>query len=269
MSWLVLNDEPQVLNPRAGTRTLAFTTGLTVRLEGAIASDTIAALADDAAIATWADSSGNANDVVQGTGANRPLKKTVTYRGKTFAVARFDGTNDSLRAAAFAVPLGQPNTIFVVAKSDVATDTVNRPLVDGTATRENIYLRATGDRWAYNAESAEVNTSFLADTNWNIHEIIFDGANSIYVLSGAIIDAAGGTSPGAADLDQLTVGASADLSELWDGDIAAVFVYTGAVSSGNRATVRTYLQAVYGVSVFSAGALQFSAASNSQFLAVV
>ncbi len=65
------------------------------------------ATADADAIYTWADQSGNGNDAIQATLANRPLLKLAIQNGK--AVVRFDGADDGLQTAIFGSPLGQPN----------------------------------------------------------------------------------------------------------------------------------------------------------------
>jgi hypothetical protein len=96
---------------------------------------------DGDAIASWADSSGNANNAAQGTTANKPTLKTSVVNSKN--VARFDGVNDylsytgiSARTIAFVYKHGRnvanygpvvSDTSSVVLQADIGIDLTHNP----------------------------------------------------------------------------------------------------------------------------------------------
>ena len=60
--------------------------------------------ADNTAVSTWADRSGNGYDVSQATGANQPTLQTQEKGGSS--IVRFDGTNDFLDRSDTGFPTG-------------------------------------------------------------------------------------------------------------------------------------------------------------------
>lgn len=67
-----------------------------INLALALESVTLDALADGAAVATWADTSGNGRNVT-GAATEQPLKQTAANGGRSFSVAQYDGINDVLQ----------------------------------------------------------------------------------------------------------------------------------------------------------------------------
>lgn len=71
--------------------------------------------ADNEALASWPDLSGNSYDLVQASGTKQPLLKTAARNGLN--VVQFDGSNDSLVSPTF-LSSGAESTVFCVMKWD-------------------------------------------------------------------------------------------------------------------------------------------------------
>lgn len=71
-------------------------------------------------VARWQDKSGNGRNATQGTANNRPTLNTNKQNG--LPSLTFDGTNDSLATASFAI--SQPLTVFVIQR---LTSTTTQP----------------------------------------------------------------------------------------------------------------------------------------------
>ncbi len=101
--------------------------------------EALSSLSDGAAIATWADASGNSRDVTQATGSNRPLYRASALNG--LGVADFDGVDDSLGRTAATFTGGTGWTMASVARFDALG---NYPMVFSWALNELRGSAATG-----------------------------------------------------------------------------------------------------------------------------
>ena len=146
---------------------------------------------DGDVVGAMADKSGNGNDVVEATTANKPIYKTGIENGKS--VVRFDGTDDKLTSAGFG-ELTIPNIIFAVYATSDNTKTT-QSILDGNAKRHILRIDGSSPtKWAAYAGI------FL--TNGNVNNGIalitaqFNGASSFVRLNGSQTNGNTGTISG-------------------------------------------------------------------------
>ena len=202
-------------------------------------------LNDGDAVGTWADQSGNARDLTQATGANKPLYKKGVANGKPAVL--FDGTNDTMATAAFGAR-SHPVTVFVVAKRVSGTGT--QSLLDGIALGNEMLVRiqnATGAPEIYSG-SALLSGNQDIGSGWFVIQATFDTTASKLYLK----DVYQGTgSIGSNTLTGIQMGADYVPSSFWNGYIAEAIYFDGALSATNSFGVRAYLMAKYQISYFT------------------
>ena len=206
-------------------------------------------LADNANVTSWTDSSGTANHFT-GTG---PTYKTGILNSK--AIVRFDGTDDYLTATSSLAAL-TAGEIFLVVKTD-ADPSVSEAKSglyafgkDGLGTHypypdSNIY-----DDFGTNTRKSTGNPS-AALTSWNVY--------NVSSASGAWTSRINGTQhyttasntvsfPGSGAEGNARIGRGGpSYAYYFDGDLAEVILYDSVLSSGNRASVLSYLQSKWGL----------------------
>jgi hypothetical protein len=197
-------------------------------------------------VSQWNDLSGNGNHLVQGTGNNQPLYNAAQINGRP--VLSFDGSNDTLRVA---FTLSQPYTIFCVGRYTGANPSSNYTMFDGF-TGGNRGRHAWGSTTATAGLLANAGTSLFGAGTYNmtqaaVHEVVFDGANSILSWNGTATNTGntGTTAPGG-----LTLGAFGNgSSSFMEGQIAYVLVYSRALLAAERTRIRRDLGTIYGLTV--------------------
>jgi hypothetical protein len=200
------------------------------------------AVAPDAAIPGWTDSSGWGRHLLQPTGAKQPLLKRGVLNGH--AVVRFDGLNDTLQSLVASTP--QPYTIMVVLKQ-YGGGNAQQVWVEGGGSNTPLLYRADAID-AIHAWAGGVEFAYHIPGGW---PSAFHCISAIYNGAGSDIwdnkTAAAAGDAGANALTGLTLGAG------WDGtlpaqiDVAEVLVYWKALSNGERDAVVDYLNAKYGL----------------------
>jgi hypothetical protein len=235
-----------------------------------LAADKIGGLSGGAAVATWADASGRANDATQPTGANQPTYQTAVING--LPVVRFDGSNDWMNLATTDL-LAATNAIgaisfFAVAKLSATAATTNDYLAISTGTAANSARLKAGQRapagsgvWGMTARRLDADAAANIedandDTAWHVHSAIMDYVNGDGFLnldgtqigSNLALTSSGTTS--ATNALAAAVGGRADgLGEFWAGDIAELIVYVGAnkIADADRDLVTNYLLTKYAI----------------------
>lgn len=186
-------------------------------------------------ISSWADSSGLGNNALQADSGKQPLAVSDVLNGKS--VARFDGSNDLLRTAAFSSQ-AQPNVVFIVCKVNSAAPAANNVFCDGIAStdRHAIYAQSAGTTFSM---FAGLNvTGDALNTNFNILTAVFDGASSVYYRNGTQIGAA---DAGAHTLTGVTLGADFSDGQSLAGDIAEYLLLDSNPSSATRQGIEKWL----------------------------
>lgn len=203
------------------------------------------ALADNAAIASLTDLSGNGNHAVQGTAGNRPVNKTGILNG--LAVARFTAASlHCLQTAAFGASLAQPSTIFAVANcSSIAA---NRNICDGIATSDRHLIQVTPTTHVLFGGAS--GSTGVSATGARIYVAQFNNASSFLRLNGT---QGSNVTAGTNALTGLTIGARFDgaaaPSGFMEGDIAEVILYNRALSTAEMRKIERYLGRKYGLAV--------------------
>ena len=196
---------------------------------------------DGAAVARWADKSGNNRHATQATANARPLLKTSIKNGKN--VLRFDGANDQL----VGVPCkwdGQV-TVFYVAKTnnnagyvfyDGSGNTNNDAFHFGwNAGKPTVYGNGWGSGRTPNASSGVSYTgSFIMTSS------VLGSSSSIFV---------NGATPTGSSVANGSLSQAANNNYVigyetywwFNGDISEILIYNSALTTTQRQAVETYL----------------------------
>jgi hypothetical protein len=198
-------------------------------------------LTDADPVATWADSSGEANDLAQATGGLQPTYRTNVLNG--LPVVRFDGVDDYLTRAT--PTYAQPNTVFVVQQFAAPTDGAYNIMFDG-AGGSGHYITKVGGGDSRALFAGATLAGSPATGNFEIWSASFNGALSELFVNGTS-NIAGDA--GSQSLVGLRVGAAFNAAGPFHGDIAEVLVYNAALSAGDRQLLEAYLGTKYDIAV--------------------
>jgi len=186
------------------------------------------------------DLSGNANHVVQGTGASQPAYDLAAQNGLN--VGTFDGSNDYL-ATSGTVTQSRPAMLFVVAKWTGAAASTNADVFAiGTTGRFLLRKVATTDVWQA-ANPSGVSSPGAADNNWHVFTALFNSTSSYLMIDGVQV-ASGDTGTGSATL-ALQIGAIAG-SRPFPGQIGFVGI-GGTQTDANRDGVIAFLRSKWAI----------------------
>ena len=179
-------------------------------------------------VSSWADQSGNGNDVAQADATKQPI--WISNQLNTYPVLRFN--NGSLSRSVFT--LSQPFTLFFVDKTARGTECVI------TSTDTYIWHTSSQDRAYAGAYLDNDNSSTL----YEIFSNIFNGGSSKRFLNGGVI-ASGGV--GGSGFANLFLGVYPTGVLPLYGDIVEVIFFDSALSDGNRLAVESYLNRKYDI----------------------
>jgi hypothetical protein len=215
-------------------------------------------------VARLADKSGNGRHATQDTQSLRPLRRTAIQAG--LDVVRFDGADDSLRAANVFTATTE-YTVFFVGRGDAINDNGRAFLsLAPTATSTNGYFHyvyrndlANKSRAMFTTNGSE--QSLSSDTASGITYNAFHCMSAVHSATGRewwINSASQGTANTATGSAAFS---SAELRLGWyyarsagegffplSGDIGEVLVYGSALSDANRSAVESYLMNKWGIS---------------------
>lgn len=218
-------------------------------------------LNDGDSVTTWEDSGANNHDLAQATAANKPTLKKTAANGRPALL--FDGTNDYLTTS-FSTA-SQPITVFIVRKRiSGATGATDQYLLDGISASHRLaiaYVNATG--LSSIAGSAVLSSIASLGNDWDVLQATFNTTTSSFFVND-ILHATG--TVGTGDLTGYTIGASYVPNSYFNGYVAEILVFDGAVTAANAWTIRRYLQAKYKVNYFDptsiSGLLEWYAADR-------
>lgn len=193
--------------------------------------------ADNDAVGTLADFSGNSRTATQGTAAAKPTFKAAgSVSGVSLATLYFD-SSDYVPTTSFAQ--SQPFTIAVVARS--ATTAANNTAIGSSSGFVGVAARTTGSWLSYAGGGI---TYYGTSTGWSVIVSVFNGASSFTYVNGSKSTGsygAGGISGG------VSIGAWNTGSEKFNGHIGEWVVWSGALSDTDAAAACAALQADWGL----------------------
>lgn len=208
--------------------------------------ESLAGLADNASVAAWADASGYANHLAQTVAANRPVYRSV---GGDAPAVYFDGTNDVLATAGNAFKTDQ-HTVFLVARP-LATASNDAVGTGSTGSGDVLLMVAYGEHQrGANWRGANAN---LLDGATLVHTGAFAlfeqevTATQITLRLNGVTDATLAMAGVAAGVSKPVYLGSRNSAWFFQGYVRALLVYEGNPSAADKAAIRAYLIATYGI----------------------
>ena len=206
-------------------------------------------LATSPYISTWPDQSGNGNDFSQATTTKQP--RVVTYSG--FKGIRFDG-GDYITNAGIAALNTNTNTHYIVYNGFRpnhvgylfnASFTQNSQYI--TAYRNNGNIRS----WVLNSSLGIVDNTTTNSSSFQIISSIWDGVGQTFdsYKDGTSIGSKSGANGSPTGNYSNIIGASANGSYRFDGDMSELIVYNTALNSAQRTIVDNYLSSKFATTI--------------------
>lgn len=190
-------------------------------------------------VSQWDDQSGNGNHLVQATGGAQPVVTAAAINGRD--AITFDGVDDVLTVT-FA--LAQPLTFFAMIRQDTWTNgdiLLNAKTVSAAVAIQQL---TTTPGIGLNAGAVLGPTSSLVLSTFGLVTGIFNGASSVIQVNN-IAETAGAA--GANVPTGISAGARGDGTAFAACAIAEIICMAAVATAGERANMRAYSQARYGV----------------------
>lgn len=209
-------------------------------------------------VSQWDDQSGNSNNVVQSTEANRPNFTASSTQIPGRPCLTFNGTSDRLikdSSGVATMPSGSnvPVTVFAVVVPTSVSG--NRTYVSwGRIASNNPGLRLENSnatprvtRQNDSGTSGTVTASNISNNVPHIYSAVFFGTTADFLYDGATGTVGGACNVGTATLDTFGIGARKRNAsdQFWSGDIFEVIIYNRAVTRRERKLVERYLAHKY------------------------
>jgi hypothetical protein len=186
-------------------------------------------------VSVWGDKNGGVNSLLQGNATKQP-NRNGSQNGRTTVV--FDGSR-CVRQSAPTGDFAQPLTVASAFKADNA-DTAQRILINFGQAGFLVHGWYTEATWRIYADFV-LDSNVFDDALWHTGISVINGASSLIILDGSQI---GSGDSGASGGNKICVGAYDDENQsFWDGEIAEICVYHGALSVANRLLLQRYLKA--------------------------
>lgn len=207
-----------------------------------VKADAITGLNDGDAVATWPDSSTNANNLTEAT--NKPTYKTNILNG--LPVVRFNGTSHRLTGTAISATA---MTIIAVLNRQADSGSYRAAIVTD---KINLYSRLGGGAPALTHWGAfqgqNIDSTVLIGSSFVVAALVVRAQNDIdLATNGASVTKTNGSGYNAKAT--LQVGGSSADGQWHDGDIAEVLIYTRALVSGERKFCERYLARKWGLTI--------------------
>jgi hypothetical protein len=200
-----------------------------------VASDIGAA--NGAAVSSWTPRTGT-GAWAQATSTAQPSYIVSGINGKP--IVRFDGASDQMTATLTA--RAQPHTVVLVAKNATASPASTQQPID----LSNPQLVSVGSAWG-----DWEGTATISGGTWNTTATVItavgNGASSAIYQNGTSV-ATGNPGTGSSGTSAV-LGNWSSGSRFYGGDIAEILIFNAALSAADRATVHSYVQDTYGITV--------------------
>ena len=211
------------------------------------------ALNDGDPVAAWTDSSGNGNDASQSTAGNKPLYKANIFGSKPAIL--FDAVDDYLTVADDdGLDLSSGSyCIFAVVKRGTTGDwSWILEKGDGNNAHIDYLLGKNGDgtnayRFIDRALSEDIaGTALATSTKYILTAQRSVSGGFFRTFLNGVQDATSALSGSSGEnAHPLYIGCRGDLSQAWDGHIAAVLIYKADLNASQRGQVETFLNQEY------------------------
>lgn len=200
-------------------------------------------VANGGAVATWPDEIAT-QDLPQATAGLKPTYRS-TGGPNSKPCIESDGSDYFELAGASMTALAQPDTIVMV----VTYNNTGGHLIDGNGSRQLI----TADNGTYRiyAEGSVV-VDGISDFNPHLWTCYFNGTTSVLEIDGTakVTGGGGGSNPGTAALDGLSVLSGTGGSAIATADIAFLGLYSGdARTDGGWTAFEDWVETYYGITV--------------------
>jgi len=204
------------------------------------------AVAADGSMARIEDKSGNSRHFTQSTAGARPLRKTGVQN--SLDVLRLDGSDDFLGTIAFTTLFSRFQlTSFIVANAttistDEANPGFNASVFSNTAGTSIMFgVKSSGSVFVTGFDLVE---KFISDNysagNWIVLTTFYDGTNLQLRVNGgspqSVALSAYNSSTG-----NLRIGANANGSVFFNGDVGEIITYNQAISTADREGLESVL----------------------------
>ncbi len=192
-------------------------------------------------VETWADQSGNSNDLTQSTAGKKPIWTASQLNG--YAAVLFDGANDFLIESG-GFTLEQPITIYMVFKQTTWTSADR--VWDGAASNSMALIQqATSPDLAMYAGNFVTSNTTLVVNNYGAMVCIYNGVSSYHQINN---ETAVTGNCGASDGSGFTLGANFNGSTGWSNiAVAEIIIYSTAHDADTRVIVKAYLNNKYSI----------------------
>lgn len=202
---------------------------------------------DGAAVASWTDLSGNGRHATQATAGMQPVLKTGANGIGGAPVVRFDGTDDWLKTASFA--LAQPLTAVLIYKPRAHPSSTRQVLAEG-AGFDRIFAHTSGGNPSMTFGTALGGTQFLTLGTPRIVRCIANGASSSMVFdNGKGTTSAAGNVGAGAIAGGLQIGGENGSGFAPSCDVAEVILYNRVLTAPELANLEGYLSEKYGIAI--------------------
>jgi hypothetical protein len=216
-------------------------------------------------VTTWADqaiATDNADPMTQGITANQP---DMVLSALNFNPAvDFDGTDDFLSGSAVLTMGDDDFTYIVVWKSDALKTAA---IIEQNSNTVVIGSRAAlattvGGDFGFAGEGNDAFPSTYNATQYQITTLIVDGAADVTsIKNGVSLNGSINITTQNTSVDTFAIARKhSSATEYFDGKIAEVIVYSGAISPTDRRKIESYLSVKYGISLDQTTATNYTSA---------
>lgn len=207
--------------------------------DGGLVADYNADLETAGALATWTDRTATGNHLVQATGANQPIIVAGVLNGKK--VLRFDGTNDYMSKASFALNANEFTAYVVSSLAAVGSNPMaiyyssGACIVNCAGTSGQPSISRTGGVATYShnivGEGFAIRSSQMRNDGTN--ELFYQGVSRATATDATAIPTSGAA---------IGIGALANGAGFWmQGDIARILIYNKRHTPAVRMAIEAQL----------------------------
>ena len=206
---------------------------------------------DGSSVASWEDSSGNTNTVVQFTTARRPKLQTNELNG--YSVLRFDGSNDILSDGDIAALDVGSGDIWMAVVFKSTDDSGSQFFFEKEPTSFALMTTAAGELQARLGSTTNIpkqNSGNWSRTGFVIATAFRSSSTCSGFVNGSAMDTTGTTNTAKINnTSVLDIGATAVGGNPMTGDIAEILIGGGTITEKELKAVEGYLADKYGLRI--------------------